>query len=555
MLLGLACSLFAAGASGGVLMAHLVLWPTENAAFLMKLSAKTFFFSIFTLFFLYFLRKNRPFSSSLDEPQDQYPAQKKRILLTLGIPLLLAAAVVFPRLNAYPWPAPDETFHLTMARNVAAHGQYASGNPEAGFVMFDGYASVGPPVILPVAASVKLFGPSLIAGRLVIGLYFIGLCAAVYFLLRPVFGDYAAGLSVVMITLSSFSTYLSRSLYGEVPALFFIVMALIFWRKALARKSLCIYDVLTGILFAFALMSKLFLVISAPVFLAVYLGDLMSEKRIRIVHVFAPAVSFALVFGLWLIIQAICSDKTPGTGAQSNAIQHLHYLLFGFKSFGRAALWIFKQCPASYVLLCAVTFVVLRLMRQKHDAPLLIFFTLSPFFVFWWLFFTTGAHHRYMFYAWTIALTAAGPLLVALVRSLRKSNIPLIRKVLLVAALLIVIEPPITHAILQFDQVYRGNEAGDDLALAEYVKNSIHPGKHIVTTYYPVSRTLDFLTGRNVELIREMPSNKTEFDLIIVDSSTQSHLLLEDFRHKYSFGRYVLVSSSEIPERESHYEN
>ncbi len=150
------------------------------------------------------------------------------LVLLLAIVLLLGI-----RLGDYPFAAPDEVHHLIVARNLAEHGAYASGHPETRFKYFDSFDSVGPVVLGPIAMAFKVLGTSLAVARGVMVVFFAGLCLATWGFTKGLFGSRAALISVALLLGTYSSIYLGRTLYGEVPAYFFLLLGLLAWRRAL----------------------------------------------------------------------------------------------------------------------------------------------------------------------------------------------------------------------------------------------------------------------------------------------------------------------------------
>jgi hypothetical protein len=157
--------------------------------------------------------------------------------VTLPLFVLIVTMLLGARTGIYPWAAPDEVHHLIVARNLAEYGAYASGHPETGFKYFDSFDSIGPVVIGPVALAFKIFGTSLETARCVMVAFFLGLCLATYGFSRGLFGDKVALVSVALLVGTYSSIYLGRTLYGEVPAYFFLLLGLIAWRRALVQSA------------------------------------------------------------------------------------------------------------------------------------------------------------------------------------------------------------------------------------------------------------------------------------------------------------------------------
>ena len=535
-----ACALFTALASGAVLAGALTGMLPAPGRFVLVLAAKMALFGAVALGSAWALKRWGR-SSPLLSPGDRMRYRDRAISLpALLIPLAVTALLVFPRLDAYPWPAPDETFHLTMARNLAVYGQYASGRPETGFVPFDGYASVGPAVLIPVAIAFKTFGVSLVVARAVMALYFLALCLVVFLFMRHRFGDAAAGAAVLLLTGSFGSVYLARSLYGEVPALFYAVTALLLWERALSRPRISFAGVLAGAVFALALLSKLFFAIAVAPFLAILLYDRFQVRLVSWRHVAVPLMSFLVVWGAWMTVESV-HGAPEGSGPAESAAMHAHYLLFGFDSLPATAAWLLEQPVTVLVSALGVIYVLSWSLRRPVEHPSACLFLLAPFFVFWWLFFTTGRHPRYMFYACAIAGSATGPLLVSAARYARdRARHAMLPRFLVTIALVAGSSPALVRTWEQIRMVSMSTEARNDIAAARYIETL--PGDaRIATTYWPLSRTLDFLTDRPVEMLRELPQDMSRFDLVLIDQHTQQDLL-EGQAWERSLGRYAVLS-------------
>ena len=133
------------------------------------------------------------------EPLPEVPVSKRWRGTGLLIVLAFAAVLLVPGLDDYPWAAPDEMHHLIVAKNLAFVGEYASGSPSAGLRRFDPFDSVGPPAIVPAALAFRCFGLGLSQARCVTAAYFLGLCALLYLLAKPVFGPRAAVLGAAFV--------------------------------------------------------------------------------------------------------------------------------------------------------------------------------------------------------------------------------------------------------------------------------------------------------------------------------------------------------------------
>ena len=146
-----------------------------------------------------------------------------------------------------------------------------------------------------------------------------------------------------------------------------------------------------------------------------------------------------------------------------------------------------------------------------------------------------------MFYACAIGGAAAGPLLAALGRyALARKNAALTIRFAAAVFLAFGLGPPLMRTWEQVRMVYTSTEARDDLAVAGFVQE-LPEDARIATTYWPLSRTLDFLTDRPIEMLRELPQDMWQFDVIIIDHHTQERML-EGRPWTRSVGRYAILT-------------
>jgi 4-amino-4-deoxy-L-arabinose transferase-like glycosyltransferase len=408
--------------------------------------------------------------------------------------LIFAGLLVLPNLDVYPRAAPDEMHHLIVARNLAIHGIYASGHPDTGLTQFDVYDSVGAPVIVPIAAAFRLTGVSLQAARVIMALYFLALCIVLYMLVAPVLGRNAALLGVVLGTAAYSSIYLGRTLYGEVPALFYLVLGLLCWRCSLRQTTGRAMALLAGISFGMAILCKTIFILTAFPVLGALLFDRLGPRRIRLPHVVLPVLGMVLTIGSWWLYQTLAQSDVSDS-AQSTIALYQQYFLFGISSVPKA---LRTMAPGpQYVLgntvaLLALLFVIPTLFSRRYDPPCMVLFLLAIFFAYWWLFFTPGRITRYL---WPLYLTAAvctGALICDLTTTFINAQRNKALRIGACAALLVVLAPAGLWVQGQAREVYGNREMEDDYAIADFVK-TMPSGTSITTTYPPMRDTLNFL--------------------------------------------------------------
>ena len=156
--------------------------------------------------------------------------------------LLLGALILigsFYNLANYPTIWWDEAIFSEAAANLVQHGRYAfTVQSPNQLVDLDFRISAGPAVILPVALAYKLFGVSLLSGRLVAGAYLVLTFLALFLGARRLWGPVTALLAVALAFLGTDVFYWGRSVLGDIPALGLFLCATCFLIRGLESRSL-----------------------------------------------------------------------------------------------------------------------------------------------------------------------------------------------------------------------------------------------------------------------------------------------------------------------------
>lgn len=162
--------------------------------------------------------------------------------LALWFGLLLGALILvgsFYNLGNYPTIWWDEAIFSEAAANLVQHGRYAfTVQSPNQLVDFDFRISAGPAVILPVALAYKVFGVSLLSGRLVAGAYLVLTFLALFLGARRLWGPVTALLAVALAFLGTDVFYWGRSVLGDIPALGFFLCATWFLTRGLESRFL-----------------------------------------------------------------------------------------------------------------------------------------------------------------------------------------------------------------------------------------------------------------------------------------------------------------------------
>lgn len=463
------------------------------------------------------------------------PRQASAILL---VALAMAAALVLPRIEAYPWAAPDELHHLIVARNLAEHHAYASGHPQSELRYFDHYDSVGPPLIGTVAAAFSVAGTQLATARVTVAFSFLLFCLLIYKFCEPIFGPTAAALAVIMATMSFGSIYLARTLYGEVPAFMFFMAGLLLWRQAWQSNTGRRAAFASGVLFGLAALTKTFIFVSAFAFAGALLYDRLTYRSLKWRHVAFPALGLIAIYTLWPAFQFFYRDRV--TEDVSLLIYYQHSLMFGLDSAPVGLAWILKQPISLLVATGAMLLLVPAIFHRQYDPPMIVLFLTALLFLFWWVFFTNGQIPRYMWYSCVVTGMFSGLLIETARHGMMNRRMqPLAR-----AAWLTVLTAALATGLLRTSdatyKVYAYDEMADDVALADYLK-SLPPETTIATTYWPVQRSANFLANRVISVADSLEAAAQDYDIVIMHAPSQA-ICLPGFKASRRAGRYVIVS-------------
>ena len=232
--------------------------------------------------------------------------------------LCVLVFLVFYRLQYYPMPWFDEGVHLLLANELA------SGNPYP----FD--TTLGPTILLPVAAVIRLFGISLLPARAIMGLYLLVCVFIFYFLVKHLTGKKAATLAAIMFVLSPGldAVYLGRNILGEVPGMvFFFWGTFLFYHTLKNEKSkfTTLSLIITGVLFSFCVLSKYQLLILLPAWLLFSFINMIYYKRYSLKFFLVPFLVMTFISLTWIGISSLNVPKNVEQASQFFSRGILHF--------------------------------------------------------------------------------------------------------------------------------------------------------------------------------------------------------------------------------------
>lgn len=130
------------------------------------------------------------------------------------------------RLTESPPTWYDEGIYIQVAQSFADHGGQDMQLAPGVFERID-FLTIGYPVIMPVALSLKIFGDSLLAARAPMVLYILFFAAAAYQLIYRLYGQRVALMSLALLGTFPLLYGNGKNMLGEIPGLFFASLSLI----------------------------------------------------------------------------------------------------------------------------------------------------------------------------------------------------------------------------------------------------------------------------------------------------------------------------------------
>lgn len=172
----------------------------------------------------------------------------------------------------------DGAMNAQVARNLNRGLGYASSYPS--HILFDGKIQTGPTVLLPVALAFKILGESFFSGLLVNALYLFLTAVGLFYFLRRHLGLASVYIFLTLLAFALTPALFSygAGLYGEIPALCFLIFSVIFIYKFFETR-LSRYALYSGLALGFSVLTKTVLLISLPSVLLVFFTSLLDNIK------------------------------------------------------------------------------------------------------------------------------------------------------------------------------------------------------------------------------------------------------------------------------------
>lgn len=295
-------------------------------------------------------------------------------------------------LGTFPSAWEDDSIFMLVARMLADGNGYTL--PVLGRMWeYPFILGVGPTLIVPSAVAIRLFGFSVSAARTVQVLYLAGCSVCVYSFSRAISDrTNARWATALLVTLSAFVNT-GKPLLGEVPALFFLMLGLLFWLRADQSANLR-WSILAGAGFGLAAVTKLTFGIAFPALALCIVFALFKRNYKSITRLTTILAVVLLIFSAWKIVEILHNQSSLsflllrsglGNGAvflnvlrnNSSSLLRMPYQYFAFLfTFAVVGAWsIRKSVPRDilcFLWACIVFFTVYFLNNEgwyRHLLP------------------------------------------------------------------------------------------------------------------------------------------------------------------------------------------
>lgn len=194
----------------------------------------------------------------------------------------------------------DEGSHLHVPQMLVERGVYA--DYSAGEFRYGGpVLGVGPTVLLPIAVSFKVFGVGVLQGRAVIVLFLWLLVWTTWRFVRELASERVADLSILLLLGAPVVSVLllGRQVLGEVPALWFVMLGLLTWQRALVDGRSARFAI-SGLAFGLAAVTKYqFLIMLVPGFVVAWAVSRVRGRFVAHRAFVIPLLVCGMVFAAW----------------------------------------------------------------------------------------------------------------------------------------------------------------------------------------------------------------------------------------------------------------
>ena len=342
-------------------------------------------------------------------------------LAWLGVLGAVAALLLlaFWNLDRYPVTWYDEGIHLHVPKALINFGVYADYSSE-GFRYYGPTMTVGPTVLLPIAASFKVLGIGLLQARAVIALYLLATVGLVFVVGRQLQGRTLAWVACVLVATSEGVqlAYFGRQVLGEVPAMALCLGGLACWYAAWDRRGWS-WSIAAGVLLGLAVVTKYqFLFTVAPGLVVAWAVNRFHHRRLTTRHYLVPLLLVLGMFGGWQLVgvfylgPSVASDNLRMMGSTAAGAA----LLFSPRQMARSLGILVSPMLYASLLLPAIAYAVWQARGRTAESAR--WAALAAFIVPHLLWFTVASigWRRYAFPALVLSSLPVAALVISIAR-------------------------------------------------------------------------------------------------------------------------------------------
>ena len=178
-------------------------------------------------------------------------------------------------------PSFDGAMNLQVPINLIKNGKYATNYDN--LTEFASRIQTGVPLLLPIALLFLIFDISSFTSQIPNAVYLLSLAFLIFLYSKKILNTWFAMLGVMMFICTPYLYTYGLGIYGEIPALFFLITAIFLFHliEGQPQRSVLL-SILTGISFGLAYLTKTVILIAVPSFFFTMLLDMLVIKRIRI---------------------------------------------------------------------------------------------------------------------------------------------------------------------------------------------------------------------------------------------------------------------------------
>lgn len=297
----------------------------------------------------------------------QRPDVQRLALLAL---VVMVGFFLLYRLDDYPAHWYDEGSHLHVVKNYVRNGIYADYSSE-GLRPFGPAVGVGPTVMLPTAVLFQLFGISIPLARLLIVAYACG-ALVVFYRLTGYFLNWSwrvASFLALFFSPGLDFIFHARTVLGEVPGMFFLLLALWLWLRPVKRSVPML--ALIGILFGLCCITKnQFALMVLPALLLCWLADLFGYRLRGWRHFVIPGAVAGLIFAFWtyiVIIHLGQGDSFSENLATLRAASSGAFFMLTRQNLETSVRFLVDTSAYGAVILPVLVFGLMRSLRRSED--------------------------------------------------------------------------------------------------------------------------------------------------------------------------------------------